>query len=445
MAQNLFGTSLAEVQKAAFEAQEKRRQQAGLMAGQNSQSPALASGLGQAFYQMASTMGSGGRLSVAEQLAAAQEAKSKEIQAIFADPNGTREEKLAVADQLVNSGNKFGAEVGQYYAKRLRDSAGDALSIEQKQLQVSALKSSQAATTAKKEALRKLVKASEGVDFQDPIQVQSLWELARAGNLKEQTDMLQKRLDGLKPSDVNVQSKNLRFPDGTETGGYFDTQAGQYYYVNNGVKTPAPEGTTTYTSESNNMLSTGAIEDLGASSKSVEDFKGLVDGFKDSYGGHVFQTVADAKLWITQKFTGDETGFAGWVRDKQKITNQIRNDLFGSALTAPEKIEFQKSEVAITDSPAVIRAGLKKQLAIATKASNKIVQAYLLGNGDKSQIRAAVGETAWNLATNVKDKTKQPKPDTKVETQESEIYIRYVDGAAVLFDSSGKRIGEGAK
>tara|TARA_R110002153_G_scaffold5127_3_gene24282 strand:- start:2609 stop:3922 length:1314 start_codon:yes stop_codon:yes gene_type:complete len=121
MAQNLFGTSLAEVQKAAFEAQEKRRQQAGLMAGQNSQSPALASGLGQAFYQMASTMGSGGRLSAAEQLAAAQEAKSKEIQAIFADPNGTREDKLALADQLVNSGNKLGAEVGQYYGKRFRD------------------------------------------------------------------------------------------------------------------------------------------------------------------------------------------------------------------------------------------------------------------------------------------------------------------------------------
>jgi len=121
MAQNLFGTSLAEVQKAAFDAQERRRQQAGLMSGQNSQSPALASGLGQAVYQMASTMGSGGGLTAAEQRATQQEIKSKHIQTLFADPAGTREEKIELANQLVNSGNEFGVNVGRYYGKKYSD------------------------------------------------------------------------------------------------------------------------------------------------------------------------------------------------------------------------------------------------------------------------------------------------------------------------------------
>ena len=118
---NMFGQSLASMQATASEASAKRRQQAGMLAAQNSNSPAMASGLAQAAYALGSGMFGNTGVSAEEQAKAeAGQAKTAQISAVFADKNATVEQKLQLADYLAQSDSEQARAVGNYHGGILR-------------------------------------------------------------------------------------------------------------------------------------------------------------------------------------------------------------------------------------------------------------------------------------------------------------------------------------
>ena len=104
MAQNLFGSTLQELQEKAFADSAKRRQQAGMMAAKSSNRPSLAAGLGQLGYALGNKLGGGVGVSDADREAAlAGEGLTKEFNE---KPITTRQQALEAADWAQANGNK---------------------------------------------------------------------------------------------------------------------------------------------------------------------------------------------------------------------------------------------------------------------------------------------------------------------------------------------------
>ena len=131
------------------------------------------------------------------------------------------------------------------------------------------------------------------------------------------------------------------------------------------------------------------ITDLSEQSDTVSTAQRLQSTFKDNYGGFAFDTVGEAAIAL-RKRSGDtaKVEFSQWWQDYQSYKNVIRNKLFGSALTATEKGEFEKAQVTPGMNAEQIKANLARQSEIAQKAYNKISNAYLKAGYSLSTIES---------------------------------------------------------
>jgi hypothetical protein len=119
------------------------------------------------------------------------------------------------------------------------------------------------------------------------------------------------------------------------------------------------------------------ITDLSEQSDQVSRSQRLQGNFKDNYAGFAFDTVGDAAIAISKRSNDPERKeFSQWWQDYQSYKNEIRNKLFGSALTATEKGEFDKAMVTPGMSPEIVKANLQRQAEIAQSAYNKLSGAY---------------------------------------------------------------------
>ena len=119
------------------------------------------------------------------------------------------------------------------------------------------------------------------------------------------------------------------------------------------------------------------ITDLSEQSDQVSRSQRLQGNFKDNYAGFAFDTVGDAAIAISKRSNDPERKeFSQWWQDYQAYKNEIRNKLFGSALTSTEKGEFDKAMVTPGMSPETVKANLQRQAEIAQRAYSKLSGAY---------------------------------------------------------------------
>ena len=116
-----------------------------------------------------------------------------------------------------------------------------------------------------------------------------------------------------------------------------------------------------------------AINKLTEAGADLEQLSRLNTGFKDEYGGHAI--LGDLTNTVG-RIAGDDTGQAQWWQDYQTHVNEVRNRLFGSALTLPEKAEFYKAMVTPRMDAKEIRKNLKRQNELAQTAARKLSKAY---------------------------------------------------------------------
>ena len=131
-----------------------------------------------------------------------------------------------------------------------------------------------------------------------------------------------------------------------------------------------------------------AVTDLSSAGSQVQDFERLLETFKPEFGGNVILGSAANTIG---RITGDASGQAQWWQDYQTFQNVIRNKLFGSALTTPERIEFEKAMITPRMASSEIQKNLARQRDLATRAARKLAQAFSASGYDTDAIEGALG------------------------------------------------------
>lgn len=103
-----------------------------------------------------------------------------------------------------------------------------------------------------------------------------------------------------------------------------------------------------------------------------------VSGFKPDYAGN---TVTGGLENILQGTLGTGTpGQRDWWANFRSLDNQIRNDLFGAALTASEQKAYEETTISERMKPTEVRRNLQRRLDIVKKALAR-QQNFLKKNG----------------------------------------------------------------
>lgn len=110
--------------------------------------------------------------------------------------------------------------------------------------------------------------------------------------------------------------------------------------------------------------------------------------FKDSFGG---KTITGELTNVIGRILGDDTGQSQWWQDYELHQSQVRNKLFGSALTAPEIEAWNKSAINPRMDPAQIRANIARRNSLETRALERLVKGASAGGYNREQIEAFTG------------------------------------------------------
>lgn len=181
---------------------------------------------------------------------------------------------------------------------------------------------------------------------------------------------------GSKPQLVDVQ-----MPDGSTQKQWLTPGQG------NGTNVGAPKPAL----PKPRSLSQKSIDSLGGAGEGVVNFTRLTGTFKDEFGGKGLAVIGNAENAVRRNLTGDSHGQADWWADYQNQKNLIRNKLFGSALTATEKTEFEKATINPGMRPELIRKNIARQQAVVERALERLSGAYEKGGYSREQIDAASG------------------------------------------------------
>ena len=129
----------------------------------------------------------------------------------------------------------------------------------------------------------------------------------------------------------------------------------------------------------------------------IEEAGTLVDAtsrfnttFKDEFGGDMIRVVGEARNTMGSKF-GDETGRSAWWKDYDLHQSQVRNKLFGSALTASEIEAWNKSAINNGMDPKEIRKNLQLRADIEERGLSKLMRSAEAGGYNKAQIEELAG------------------------------------------------------
>jgi hypothetical protein len=112
---------------------------------------------------------------------------------------------------------------------------------------------------------------------------------------------------------------------------------------------------------------------LASQAAGVDKLVDLSETFKPAYSGYPTDAAGTVAVLVAGKLSDPESvDLYQWWQGYQDHVNKVRNELFGAALTAPEKAEFEKAMVTKGMSPTQAQANLKRQADIALKAYNKL-------------------------------------------------------------------------
>jgi hypothetical protein len=147
-------------------------------------------------------------------------------------------------------------------------------------------------------------------------------------------------------------------------------------------------------------ISIPALEKLAKQSDSVSKTDNLSSTFDPSFVGFVSDPLGRAAIAIALRSSDPKSLAMGqWWQGYQEDINRIRNELFGAALTAGEKSEFDRAIVTPGMSAVQAQANLKKQADAAAKAYTKITNAVRAGGYSNSALDALAPTLNLNMGS----------------------------------------------
>jgi len=112
---------------------------------------------------------------------------------------------------------------------------------------------------------------------------------------------------------------------------------------------------------------------LSDQSVKVDKLVDISQTFKPNYAGYPTDAAGNIAVWAASKSSDpNDVALFQWWQNYQEHVNTVRNDLFGAALTAPEKAEFEKAMVTKGMSSTQAQTNLRRQADAALKAYDKL-------------------------------------------------------------------------
>ena len=176
-------------------------------------------------------------------------------------------------------------------------------------------------------------------------------------------------------------------------------------------------------------LSDTAINRLSGLAGLSNEWSGLNDTFKDTYGGYTLGAVGNAANALTRNTGIGDQQQADWWQRYNLQANQVRNELFGTALTAPEKAAFDAAMITPGMTPAQIRLNLGRQAAIARAGIERQGRAMIANGSNRRTVEALLGFPIGD----------EP-PSASVPTEPNAGAPRSGQQRTIRYDAQGNRI-----
>lgn len=224
--------------------------------------------------------------------------------------------------------------------------------------------------------------------------------LAEFGDLDTILSANDKSVDNARADEqLAIQRERLRIAQAGSgvpkaPAGFERTPDGDLSYEVGGPHDPeviARETAARQTEKPSRPMPQAAINKLTESGSTYEDFRRLGETFQDRYGGAGAEWVGNVENWIGRNTNLGDTDQAQFWQDYQNQKNLIRNELFGSALTATEKSEFDKANINPGQSAVTIRRNLQRQGAATQRAARKLAGVYIKMGYSAEAVEAAIG------------------------------------------------------
>jgi hypothetical protein len=172
------------------------------------------------------------------------------------------------------------------------------------------------------------------------------------------------------------------------------------------------------------------LNDLASKSENAVNLRSLSNNFKDDYGGYRMDALGRGAIMLALRSDDPaKKDFGQWWQQYDLFANQIRNQLFGSALTRTEASAFESAMVTPGMSPTQIKANLGRQAEVAEGAFKKMSDAARAQGYSKSAIDA--------LTPNVTPQTPVGTEQTPVKVNSKAEYDRLPNGS-VYIDPQGQ-------
>lgn len=136
-------------------------------------------------------------------------------------------------------------------------------------------------------------------------------------------------------------------------------------------------------------LPSAAINSLNETGATANSLESIAGGFKPEYAGQPM--LGEFWNFVGRTYGGDSKSQAEWWQQYQAQKNVLRNKLFGSALTATEKGEFEKADINPGMDPKVIETNLQRQRDAALSAARKVAAGYLRSGYPVEAVEGALG------------------------------------------------------
>ena len=224
----------------------------------------------------------------------------------------------------------------------------------------------------------------------------------------------------VKSNDQNITFLNTTWydPESKEYhNGSWDSSSDKGFYTDElGVRREIPKG---FVRRSFKDSGEGGDKDLNRvtgqklveKGMAIDAYSLLVEGFKDDYAGYPLDFIGDIANFAQKKGFGNESE-ASWWQGYDTMTQAIRHSNFGSALTPTELNAFKKLIVNKSHSSDFVKKQMALQLTVLTDAAKRMVNLELAKGISGNQLKAAVGDMAWNLAYPPKQKEKDNVKDS---------------------------------
>ena len=209
--------------------------------------------------------------------------------------------------------------------------------------------------------MQSLVKEFEGMDFNDPATLQRIAVRMQEAGLYEESMNVFDRSLAIQTKQAELGAKNKK----------------KY-----------------------NSLSYTDITKISSIAENVQTSQEFLDTWDDNFvnpypgfipGGGSFDQ------WVTNQLNmgdAESQARANWWKNYQAKKNQIRNALFGGALTRTEKTEFEKADITLEmTNPTTIKNNLARQAELAKKGWQRLSRALVLAGYDPNVVKSLSGDS----------------------------------------------------